>query len=113
MDSGDAAARLAFDVYVHRLRGYVGAYTAQTGPVDVLTFTGGVGENSPAVRASVCAGLEHLGYRVDRDRNTTAERGARRISPLDTPVEVLVVPTNEELAIARHAVALVGADTPA
>ncbi len=101
--AGDAAARLAYDVYVHRLRHYLGAYLIELGGVDAITFTAGVGENNPDVRADTLAGLSRFGIAVDPDRNTARERTARRISPPDAKVEVLVVPTNEELAIARAA----------
>ena len=105
--AGDDAAQLAFDVYVHRLRHYIGAYLASLGRLDVLTFTAGVGENTPSVRAAVVAGLDGLGLIVDPARNETASRDARVISPDGAPVTVAVVPTNEELAIAREAAALV------
>ena len=103
---GDEAAQLAFDVYVHRLRHYVGAYLVALGRLDVLTFTAGVGENTASVRAAVVAGLEGLGLLVDPARNGAASRDARVISPDGSPVIVAVVPTNEELAIARDAAAL-------
>ncbi|WP_067838188.1 acetate kinase [Nocardia lijiangensis] len=103
IDTGDAAARLAYDVYIHRLRRYLGAYLIELGGVDAITFTAGVGENSPKVRADALAGLSGFGIEVDPARNTAADRSARRISPPDAPVAVLVVPTNEELAIARAA----------
>ncbi|RNI23833.1 acetate/propionate family kinase [Flexivirga caeni] len=109
-ESGDEAALLALDVVGHRLRKYVGAYAAVLGGLDVLTFTAGVGENSAPVRSRAVAGLEFLGIRLDSARNECAERGARRISTDDSAVTVLVVPTNEELAIARHTLAVVGQD---
>jgi acetate kinase len=105
-DGGDEDAQLALDVYVHRLRHYVGAYTAVLGGLDVLTFTAGVGENAPALRAAVVETLGRLGLAVDPTRNTSASREARVISPDSSPVTVLVVPTNEELEIARQAAAL-------
>ncbi len=104
---GDAACRLALDVYVHRLRHYLGAYFAVLGGADAIVFTAGVGENSPTVRAEALAGLEALGIRLDADRNASNDRAARVISADDSKVSVLVVPTNEELEIARQAVALV------
>ncbi|WP_067702352.1 acetate kinase [Nocardia jejuensis] len=106
--TGDAAAKLAFDVYIHRLRRYIGAYLVELGRVDAITFTAGVGENDAAVRAAALAGLERYGIRVDEARNTAKDRSARYISPKGAEVAVLVVPTNEELAIARAAVRLVG-----
>jgi acetate kinase len=113
-DAGDEDARLALDVYVHRLRHYVGAYTAVLGGLDVLTFTAGVGENAPALRAAVVATLGRLGLAVDPARNEARSGEARVISPDGSPVTVLVVPTNEELEIARQAAALLaaGADPP-
>jgi acetate kinase len=107
--SGDPAAALAFQVYVHRLKHYVGAYLAQLGRLDVLTFTAGVGENNPALRSAVVEGLDGLGLSVDPSRNEAADREARVISPDGSPVTVAVVPTNEELAIAREAAALLAA----
>src|SRR5215211_1274431 len=104
--AGDEAAQLAFDVYVHRLKHYVGAYLAILGRLDVLTFTAGVGENSPILRAAVADGLEGLGIAVEADRNNASSRSARVISPDGTPTQVTVVPTNEELAIARETAAL-------
>ncbi|HZA03393.1 MAG TPA: acetate kinase [Propionibacteriaceae bacterium] len=109
--AGHPAAQLAFDVYVHRLKHYVGAYLAQLGRLDVLTFTAGVGENAPAVRAAVVEGLDGLGLSVDAGRNEAASREARVISPEGSPVTVAVVPTNEELAIARETAELLAAQT--
>ncbi|MDV7357349.1 acetate kinase [Rhodococcus oxybenzonivorans] len=105
---GNADAALAYDVYVHRLRKYIGAYLVELGGADVITFTGGVGENNVDVRRDSLAGLERLGIIVDDTRNSSESRAARRISSDDSEVEILVVPTNEELAIARAAVDLVG-----
>ena len=99
---GDAGATLAFEVYIHRLRAYAGAYLAQLGGVDVISFTAGVGENSAAVRAGALATLGFAGVQIDPERNAARGRGIRQISPEDSPVIVLVVPTNEELEIARQ-----------
>ena len=109
--AGDASAQLAFDVYVHRLKHYVGAYLAILGRLDVLSFTAGVGENSPALRAAVVEGLDGLGLAVDDELNTAPSRVARIISPDGPPIKVAVVPTNEELAIARETAALLSAQT--
>ncbi|MGO4602947.1 acetate/propionate family kinase [Terrabacter sp. 2YAF2] len=105
---GEADARLAFDVAVHRIKHYVGAYLAILGGVDVLVFTAGVGENSISLRAAVTEGLEELGITVDRARNAARSQQARVISPDGAAVVVAVVPTNEELAIARQTADLVG-----
>ncbi|AGL20709.1 acetate kinase [Actinoplanes sp. N902-109] len=98
-DEGDAAATLAFDVYCRRVKEYVGMYLAVLGGADAVTFTAGVGENSPAVRAAALDGLAALGITVDPGRNA---RGDRVISPDGAPVAVCVVPTDEEAEIARQ-----------
>ncbi|GAB2982279.1 acetate/propionate family kinase [Frigoribacterium salinisoli] len=103
---GDAVSEAALAVYRHRIRHYVGAYVAQLGGLDAVVFTAGVGENNALLRRRTLAGLDVLGIRVDDDRNELASREARRISPDGAPVAVLVVPTDEELEIARQAAAL-------
>jgi acetate kinase len=103
-DAGDERARLAFDVYCARIKSYVGAYYAQLGRVDAITFTAGVGENAPLVRSASLAGLERLGIEIDPVRNASGETF---ISPDDAEVAVLVVPTEEELEIARQTLATV------
>jgi len=103
VDQGDADARLAIDVYCHRIRKYVGAYYAVLGRVDAIVFTAGVGEHDPRVRMRSLEGLERLGIAVDPQRNESAERGERFISPQDKEVAVLIVPTDEEIEIARQA----------
>jgi acetate kinase len=107
MESGDTSARLAYDVYIHRLRKYVGAYMAVLGRTDVISFTAGVGENVPMVRRDALAGLEGLGIEIDDALNVTESDEPRRISTPESAVTVLVVPTNEELAIARACVKVV------
>lgn len=99
--AGDEDAALAYGVYIHRLRKYVGAYLAVLGRTDVIAFTAGVGENDAKVRRDALAGLAGLGVSLDDGRNESAERGPRRISAGDSATTVLVIPTNEELAIAR------------
>ncbi|MCA4754481.1 acetate kinase [Mycolicibacterium fortuitum] len=106
IESGDENARLAYDVYIHRLRKYVGAYLAVLGRTDVISFTAGVGENDAAVRRDALAGLTALGIEIDEELNASPSREARRISTPESPVTVLVVPTNEELAIAQACAAL-------
>jgi len=105
---GDPEARLALDVYVHRLRKYIGAYAAVMGGLDALTFTAGVGEHDAVVRAETARGLGFLGVEVDPARNESGDDGPRIISPDGARVSVLVVPTDEELAIARQALDLLG-----
>ena len=100
--AGDEVAEAALAVYRHRIRHYIGAYVAQLGGLDALVFTAGVGENNVLLRRRVLAGLEFLGLRVDDDRNELASKAPRFISPEGAPVAVLVIPTNEELEIARQ-----------
>lgn len=104
IESGDESAQLAYSVFTHRLRKYVGAYLAVLGHTDVISFTGGIGENDAAVRRDAVAGMEELGIVLDERRNLGGGRGARQISADDSPIAVLVIPTNEELAIARDCV---------
>ncbi|WP_369201400.1 acetate kinase, partial [Streptomyces sp. PU-14G] len=109
VDAGDEAARLAFDIYIHRLRKYIGAYYAVLGRVDAVVFTAGVGENAAPVREAAVAGLEELGLAVDGGLNAAGGKGARLISPAYARVKVAVVPTDEELEIAEQSYALVTA----
>ena len=104
--AGDAKAEAALAVYRHRLRRYIGAYIAHLGGLDALVFTAGVGENNGLLRRRSLAGLEFLGIRVDADRNELQSSAPRFISPDGSPVAVLVIPTNEELEIARQVSAL-------
>jgi acetate kinase len=108
---GDEHTALALDIYCHRIRKYVGAYMAVLGHTDAIAFTAGVGENDAAVRAQSLAGLEELGIRIDKERNTALSREARVISAEGSPVAVLVVPTDEELEMAQEAVALLDGAT--
>ena len=105
---GAAAAALALDVYCHRVRKYIGAYMATLGGVDAISFTAGVGENDAVVRARIVEGLGPLGIEVDESRNLATSAQCRVISPDGAGVAVLVVPTNEELAIAQATMRLVG-----
>jgi len=100
---GDEDARVALEVYAHRLKKYIGSYLAVLGRLDVLVFTAGVGENDDAVRAAACAGLEGLGIALDPERNAGRKKAPTIISADWSRTTVLVVPTNEELAIARQA----------
>ncbi|MGO1255594.1 MAG: acetate/propionate family kinase [Microbacterium gubbeenense] len=112
-EAGDDRAQLAIDVYTHRLRAYAGAYLAQLGGADVVSFTAGIGENVAHIRASALRGLEFAGVRVDPDRNSSVRRGAiTRISTDDSRVAVLVVPTDEEVEIARQTLAVASARVP-
>jgi acetate kinase len=101
IESGDSSAQLAYDVFIHRLRKYIGAYLAVLGRTDVVSFTAGIGENVAAVRRDALSGLSELGIEIDEHRNSQFANDARRISADTSPITVLVIPTNEELAIAR------------
>ncbi|WP_425843178.1 acetate/propionate family kinase [Agrococcus sp. TSP3-2-1] len=109
-DAGIPRAVEALEIVGHRLRGTVGAYLAHLGHTDAIAFTAGIGENATRVREVALAGLEGLGIVLDPERN--AGRGERRISADGSPIEVWVVPTNEELEIARQVAALVDPRTP-
>lgn len=108
IDAGDARSRLGMDVYVHRLVFYIGGYVALLGGLDAITFTAGIGENAALVRREVCARLGYLGIELDDARNDQRSKQPRIISTPTSKVAVLVVPTNEELAMARQAVELIG-----
>ncbi len=99
---GDAGAVLALDVYVHRLLSYIGSYIAILGGVETITFTAGVGENNPTVRAAIATRLAFLGVRLDEAANEARSKEPRAISTPESSIAILVVPTNEELAMARE-----------
>lgn len=103
IEEGDEAAETGLAVYVHRLRHYLGAYLVQLGGADAIAWTAGVGENSAEVRRRTLEGLEWLGVELDHERNEAPGEGIREISTDASRVRVLVVPTNEELEIARQA----------
>ena len=102
IEEGDEAAALAMDVYCHRLISFIGAYIAVLGGVDVISFTAGVGENDSLVRSKVVRRLAGIGAVLDEQANESRSREARVSSAPDSPITVLVVPTNEELAMARE-----------
>jgi acetate kinase len=105
-EKGNERAGLAIDVFCYRLRKYIGAYIAALGGVDAIAFAGGIGENAPAVRARTLQGLEALGLEVDAERNEAARGAEAEISPEGARSRIFVVPTNEELLIARDAFAI-------
>ncbi|MFT3859959.1 acetate/propionate family kinase [Micropruina sp.] len=106
---GDPDATLALEVYVHRMLHYIGAYLAVLGSLDAITFTAGVGENNPVLRKAIIDRLAGFGFSLDDDANAVRSKEPRVISTPDSKVTVLVVPTNEELAMARETKAAVGA----
>jgi acetate kinase len=101
---GDERARLAQDMFIHRIRQYIGAYFFVLGKVDALVFTAGIGEHDPLTRQKCCEGLEPFGLILNSETNRTGRGQARAISTPDSPVRILVIPTNEELEIARQTV---------
>ncbi|MBM9537068.1 acetate/propionate family kinase [Desulfobulbus alkaliphilus] len=105
---GDERAALALAVQTYRNRKYIGAFMAVLGRVDAIVFTAGIGENDPVVRAESLEGLEAFGVRLDPDRNRRHTGEARCISQEDSRVRVFVIPTNEELAIAREVAVVIG-----
>ena len=98
---GDPRAQLAIDIFCYRVRKYIGMYAAVLDGVDAIVFTGGIGENAPEVRAKICANLVSLGIDVDNAKNTVTIRREGDISVGASKARVLVIPTNEEQAIAK------------
>lgn len=107
MQAGHADATLAFNMYIHRILKYVGAFAAELNGVDALIFTGGVGENSDLVRQKVCERLTYLGLAIDSEQNRLRNPKERRISTEASKVDVHIIPTNEELMIARDTLRII------
>jgi acetate kinase len=105
---GDDRARLALEMLIYRYKHYVGAYLAVLGRVDAIIFTAGIGENDPVVRQGVCQGLDNLGIVIDPRCNADWNGSAATVSAPGSPVKVLVIPTDEELEIARQTAAVIG-----
>ncbi|MGY5764016.1 acetate kinase [Brachybacterium sp. DNPG3] len=103
IEQGHEDAKVAMEIYLHRLRKYVGSYAFALGGLDVIAFTAGIGENVPEVRGGALEGLESFGIEIDAEANARREKGIRTISTESSRVRVLIVPTDEELAIARQA----------
>ena len=101
VDEGDADARLALEMYVHRIKKYLGAYLAVLGGADAIVFTGGIGENAAPVRSRVCRGMEELGIVINDEKNDAPASGPRAIDAPRSRIRVLVIPTDEEREIAR------------
>ena len=101
-DRGDSNSRLALEVFVNSVRHWIGAYFAQLNGLDALVFTAGIGENRAAIRAEICANLDQLGIQLDPSKNNSTEAEEAVISSEDSMVKVLVIPTNEELVVARE-----------
>ncbi len=102
-EAGNERCTLALDMFSYQTKRFVGAYAAVMGGLDCIVFTAGIGENTPVVREGVCEGLEFLGVKLDKGKNNQGNNGSiRDISAEDSRVKILVIPTNEELVIARE-----------
>ena len=100
-------AKLAHDIFTYRIKKYIGAYAAAMGGIDILVFTGGIGENSSLVRKNSLQELEFIGLKIDSDKNELKSKEARYISADDSKVKCVVIPTNEELVIALDTMEIV------
>ncbi|MEJ2635914.1 MAG: acetate kinase [Calditrichia bacterium] len=100
-------AKLAMDIFTYRIKKYIGAYAAAMGGADAVVFTAGIGENSDFVREKVCGNMEYMGIILNRDANNGLRGKERDISTTDSPVKLLVIPTNEELVIAMDTAEIV------
>lgn len=102
LQEGDHRAQLAYDLYAYRIKKYIGAFTACMNGLDGVIFTGGVGENDRLTRKLVCENMDYLGIQMDLGKNENLGRGIQEIQILDSKVKLLVIPTNEELEIAKQ-----------
>lgn len=109
---GNERAKLALDMYIYRIIKYIGAYTAVLNGVDIIVFTGGVGENQQPLRKAVCEHLSYLGVKIDDAVNASSRGEEKVISVADSKVKVVVIPTDEELMIARDTEAIVNGRQP-
>ena len=101
-DSSNKQARLSLAMFIYRVKKYIGAYAAILNGLDILVFTGGIGENSPNIRQQICSNMEILGIDIDRQINSSALSIEKRISSRNSKVQVMVIPTNEELLISKE-----------
>jgi acetate kinase len=107
--NGNKQAELAFQVFTYRIKKYIGSYVAAMGGLDAVVFTGGIGENSPDVRAASCTGLEFLGIQIDDEKNNSQNK-EKVISADSSKVKVMALPTDEELVIALDTMRIVNRD---
>ena len=106
-DQGNKRAKLALDMFSYACKKYVGAYAAAMNGVDCIVFTAGVGENTPCVREAICENMQYLGLEIDKEKNLEKNNGSiRDVTGANSKVKVLIIPTNEELVIARETVEL-------
>ena len=105
--AGNERATLALNMYNYKIKKYIGAFAAAMGGVDIIVFTAGVGENQPSVRQGVCDGLEFLGVKINKELDQTLRGKEAVISTPDSKVKVVIIPTDEELMIARDTLAII------
>jgi len=105
---GNRRARLALDMFAYRVKKYIGAYLAVLNGADAVVFTGGIGERSPDQREWICSGLERLGIVFDKEKNRSVRAAEAVVTRPESAVKVMVVPTNEELEIARETARIAG-----
>jgi acetate kinase len=103
----DRRATLAIDVFCYRAKKYIGAYLAAMGGADAVVFTGGIGENSPEIRTKICEGLQFFGLKLDPAKNNQGSGRESRITTHDSKLHAYVIPTDEELLIARDTVSCI------
>jgi acetate kinase len=106
-ESGDEKCQFALELMAYRIKKYIGSYSSALNGVDALVFTAGIGENSAKVRAMVCENMDYLGVQIDPDKNNNTSGGIDEIQAADSKVKILVIPTNEELEIAKQSYNLV------
>ncbi len=107
-DDGDSQATLAVEMYAYRIKKYIGAYAAILQGVDAVVFTAGIGEHSAEIRERACSHLEHLGIHLDADKNSAEKQGSFAIHSADSKIKIFVIPTNEELEIAKQTLHCLG-----
>jgi acetate kinase len=106
-DKGNKRAALALDMFYYACKKYIGAYTAAMNGVDCIVFTAGVGENTPCLIETVCSDMDYIGLEIDKEKNNMPNNGQiRDVTGKNSKVKVLIIPTNEELVIARETVEL-------
>ena len=101
-DEGNQRAKLAADLLIYSARHWIGAFYFEMGGADAIVFTAGIGENAYKIRAGICAGIESLGIKINPEANKNAVASESVISAPDSKVKIMVVPTNEELVVARE-----------
>jgi acetate kinase len=102
VSNGNSEATLAYEMYAYHIKKYIGAYTAILNGLDAVVFTGGVGENDALTRKLVCQNMAYLGINLDKEKNNAVNKGIKEINKTNSPVKILIVPTNEELEIAKQ-----------